>query len=112
MPRAVRKHGVVEDPYVTQWTSLYGALVGALCMTFQPGALAPCAAAQVAAAITYDFIPRPAGLAEEFRPSGETSLKFLTIKTIDGYPMEAALWLPNGKAAADTTLRTKDVAAV
>jgi pimeloyl-ACP methyl ester carboxylesterase len=94
----------MENPFMTLRTSLCGALVAALWMTFQPGALSPCGAAEVAAAITYDFIPRPAGLADEFRPSGDTSLKFLSIKTIDGYPMEAALWLPNGKAAADTTL--------
>ena len=92
---------------MTLRTSLCGALVGALWMTLQPGALSPCGAAEVAAAITYDFIPRPSGLADAFRPSGDTSLKFLTIKTIDGYPMEAALWLPNGKAAADTTIRGK-----
>jgi pimeloyl-ACP methyl ester carboxylesterase len=89
---------------MTLRTSLCGALVAALWMTLQPGALSPSAAAEVAAAITYDFIPRPGGLADAFRPSGDTSLKFLSIKTIDGYPMEAALWFPNGKATADSTL--------
>jgi hypothetical protein len=34
----------------------------------------------------------------------ETSLKFLTIKTIDGYVTEAALWLPTRKEAAESTL--------
>jgi pimeloyl-ACP methyl ester carboxylesterase len=59
---------------------------------------------RTAARIEYDFIPRPAGLADDFRSGQGTSLKFLTIKTIDGLAMEAALWLPNGREAADTTL--------
>ena len=47
---------------------------------------------------------RPSGLAEDFKPIGETSLKFLSIKTIDGYAMEAALWLPAKKDAGEPTL--------
>ncbi len=61
-------------------------------------------AAQVAASIEYDFISRPAGLPDDFRASEGASLKFLVIKTIDGFSMEAALWLPNGKQPMDTTL--------
>jgi hypothetical protein len=57
-------------------------------------------AAQIAASVEYDIIPPPAGLSGYFRPSEATSLKFLAIKTIDGLPMEAALWQPNGREAA------------
>ena len=62
------------------------------------------AAAQIAASIEYEFTARPAGLTEDFNPIGETSLSFLTIKTIDDYAMEAVLWLPAKKEAAETTL--------
>ena len=60
--------------------------------------------AQIAASVEYEFTARPAGLTEDFNPIGETSLSFLTIKTIDDYAMEAALWLPAKKEAAETTL--------
>jgi pimeloyl-ACP methyl ester carboxylesterase len=59
---------------------------------------------QIAASIQYGFMARPSGLAEDFKPIGETSLKFLSIKTIDGYAMEAALWLPAKKDAGEPTL--------
>src|SRR5207302_3464242 len=61
-------------------------------------------AAQIAASIEYDFVSRPAGLSGDFLPIEGTSLKFLTIKAIDGFQIEAALWQPNGKEPADTTL--------
>ena len=64
----------------------------------------PRAAAQIAASIEYEFTPRPSGIAPDFKPIGETSLSFLTIKAIDGYALEAALWLPAKKEAAETTL--------
>jgi pimeloyl-ACP methyl ester carboxylesterase len=64
----------------------------------------PRPAVQIAASIEYDFTARPSGLAEDFKPIGETFLKFIRIKTIDGYAMEAALWLPAKKEAAETTL--------
>jgi pimeloyl-ACP methyl ester carboxylesterase len=62
------------------------------------------AAAQVAASVEYEFIPSPPGLSDEFRPSDGTTIKFMEIKTIDGLPIEAALWQPAGKPPADTTL--------
>ena len=61
-------------------------------------------AAKMAASIEYDFTAGPPGLAEDFKPIGETSLQFLTIKTIDGYVTEAALWLPAKKEPAKSTL--------
>jgi len=58
----------------------------------------------VCPSIEYEFTPRPSGIAADFKPIGETSLSFLTIKAIDGHATEAALWLPAKKEAADTTL--------
>jgi pimeloyl-ACP methyl ester carboxylesterase len=64
----------------------------------------PANAAQIAASIEYDFIARPAGLPDDLQPADGTSLKFLAIKAIDGFAIEAALWQPNGKPPAETTL--------
>jgi hypothetical protein len=64
----------------------------------------PARAAQVAASIEYETIPRPAGLPDNFQPAGGATLQFLAIKAIDGFRVEAALWQPPAKAPADTTL--------
>jgi len=53
--------------------------------------------AEVAASITYDFVERPAGLSADFAPRDGISLKFLAIKAIDGFQVDAALWQPSGK---------------
>jgi hypothetical protein len=67
-------------------------------------ALANPAAAERAAGIDYDFIERPAGLAPEFAAPAGASLRFLAIKAIDGFQVNAALWQPDDKPAAATTL--------
>ncbi|HUK60348.1 MAG TPA: alpha/beta hydrolase [Stellaceae bacterium] len=68
-------------------------------------ALTPAArAAEIARAITYDTVPRPAGLPDDFAPTNGASLRFLTITALDGNANAAALWQPQGKAAADTTI--------
>jgi pimeloyl-ACP methyl ester carboxylesterase len=64
----------------------------------------PSSAAQIAASVEYDFISRPAGLADDFQPIAGTSLRFMSIKTIDGFQIEAALWTPDNKPPANTTL--------
>jgi pimeloyl-ACP methyl ester carboxylesterase len=57
--------------------------------------LAPTAeAAQIAASIEFDVAPRPAGLPEDMQPLPGASLKFLSIKAIDGFKVDAALWQP------------------
>src|SRR5262249_21231348 len=61
-------------------------------------------AAQPAASITYDFTDRPASLPAEFAAPAGVSLKYLTLHAIDGNPVDAALWQPEGKAVAATTL--------
>jgi pimeloyl-ACP methyl ester carboxylesterase len=64
----------------------------------------PGSAAQIAASIEYDFVARPTGLSPDFDRSEGNSLRFLAIKAIDGFRVDAALWQPSGKQAADTTL--------
>src|ERR1700722_14196673 len=59
---------------------------------------------KIAASIDYDVVTRPSGLPDDFQPAPVTSLKFLTIKAIDGFRVDAALWQPSGKQPADTTL--------
>ena len=60
--------------------------------------------AQIAASIEYKIVPRPAGLSGDFDASEDSSLRFLSIKAIDGFQVEAALWHPNDKESVDTTL--------
>jgi pimeloyl-ACP methyl ester carboxylesterase len=60
--------------------------------------------AERAAGIDYDFVERPAHLPPTFVPPAGTTLRFLAIKAIDGERVEAALWQPEGKAVAMTTL--------
>src|SRR5712692_4757942 len=66
--------------------------------------LLPGRAAQIAASIEYDFVARPTGLSPDFDQSEGISLRFLAIKAIDGFQVDAALWQPSGKQSADTTL--------
>ena len=59
--------------------------------------MAPVAeAAQIAASIEFDAAPRPPGLPEDMQPLPGASLKFLSIKAIDGFKVDAALWQPDG----------------
>ena len=61
-------------------------------------------AAEIAASIQYEFVQPPAGLPADFQAREGISLRFLAIKAIDGYRVDAALWQPSGKQPADTTL--------
>jgi pimeloyl-ACP methyl ester carboxylesterase len=49
-------------------------------------------------------VPRPTGLSGDFDASADSSLRFLSIKAIDGFRVEAALWHPHVKEPVDTTL--------
>lgn len=73
----------------------------AACLALGTG---PGVAAQIAAGIEYSYIERPSGLPADYTAAAGTSLKFLSIKTIDGLPVQAALWQPDGKSPAATTL--------
>jgi pimeloyl-ACP methyl ester carboxylesterase len=61
-------------------------------------------AMETAASIQYEFVAQPAGLSGEFAPADGAAVKFLALRTIDGVKLDASLWQPNGKSAADTTL--------
>jgi hypothetical protein len=45
---------------------------------------------RIAASIEYETIPRPAGLPDDLQALPGASLRFLSIKAIDGFKVEAA----------------------
>jgi hypothetical protein len=61
-------------------------------------------AGQIAASIEYEVTPRPAAVPESFQGGPALSLQFLTIKAIDGFRVDAALWQPSNKQPASTPL--------
>jgi hypothetical protein len=61
-------------------------------------------AAQIAASIEYETITRPADLPDDMQPLPGASLRFLSIKAIDGFKVQAALWQPEDKSPTDTTM--------
>ena len=64
----------------------------------------PIGSAHVAVSIEYETIPRPPGLPDDMRALPGVELQFLLIKAIDGFKVEAALWEPESKPPADTTM--------
>jgi pimeloyl-ACP methyl ester carboxylesterase len=71
---------------------------------FAGRALQPAMAAQVAASIEFETAPRPPGLPDDMQALPGSSLQFLAIKAIDGFKIDAALWQPNDKPPAGTTM--------
>jgi pimeloyl-ACP methyl ester carboxylesterase len=67
-------------------------------------AVRPVEAAQVAASIEFDVAPRPAGLPDDMQALPGASLKFLSIKAIDGFKIDAALWQPDNAQPDRTTM--------
>jgi len=59
---------------------------------------------EIAASISYDASPPPAGLGPDYTAPDGVSLRFLAIKALDGKPVEAALWQPVAKPTGETTL--------
>jgi hypothetical protein len=47
---------------------------------------------QIAASVEYKIIPRPAGLPDDMQALPSALLQFLSIKAIDGFEVQAALW--------------------
>jgi len=74
------------------------------CAMLGANALVPSHAAQIAASVEYDFVARPEGLSSDFDLRESASLRFLAIKTIDEFQVDASLWQPSSKQPADTTL--------
>jgi pimeloyl-ACP methyl ester carboxylesterase len=66
--------------------------------------LLPAMAAQIAATIEFDIAPRPSGLPDDMQALPGSSLQFLSIKAIDGFKIDAALWQPNDRPPAGTTM--------
>src|SRR5262245_11611829 len=62
------------------------------------------ARAERAASIDYDFVERPPNIPSEFGVTADCSLRFLAIKAIDGFRIDAALWQPGNKMPGVTTL--------
>jgi hypothetical protein len=60
--------------------------------------------AQIAAIIEYETASPPAGLPDDMHALPGASLRFLLIKAIDGFRVQAALWQPENKPPADTTI--------
>jgi hypothetical protein len=98
---ANRDHSIVGKTQMPKRlsSSLWGFAV--LCLTV---CLTPSNAAQLAASIEYETIARPADVPGDLQPLPGASLKFLSIKAIDGFLVHAALWQPEAKAPAETTL--------
>jgi pimeloyl-ACP methyl ester carboxylesterase len=60
--------------------------------------------AQIAASIDYETARPPDGLPDDMEPLPGTSLRFLSIKAIDGFRVQAALWQPDNNPPAETTI--------
>ena len=60
--------------------------------------------AQIAASIEYEGASPPAGLPDDMRALPGASLGFLSIKAIDGFKVQAALWQPENKPPVETTM--------
>jgi pimeloyl-ACP methyl ester carboxylesterase len=100
-PRATRAaHEEKEQKNMMTGKWLLTLLTGAaIALAISPGR-----SAEIAASIQYDFVPPPAALSADLQPHDGMSVRFLAIKAIDGFQVDAALWQPDRKPAADTTL--------
>jgi pimeloyl-ACP methyl ester carboxylesterase len=81
------------------FSPLWGLTI--LCLAFGS---TPSKTAQLAASIEYENVARPADVPADLQPLPGASLKFLSIKAIDGFLVQAALWQPEAKPSAETTL--------
>jgi pimeloyl-ACP methyl ester carboxylesterase len=60
--------------------------------------------AQIVASIEYETAPPPACLPDDMRALPGASLRFLSIKAVDGFKVRAALWQPENEPPVDTTM--------
>jgi pimeloyl-ACP methyl ester carboxylesterase len=60
--------------------------------------------AQIAASIEYEAARPPDGLPEDMQALPGASLRYLAIKAVDGFKIQAALWQPDNKPPAETTI--------
>src|SRR5690348_16222228 len=80
------------------------SVINVLILAFWSTGAGSCIAAQIATDIEYSYIERPSDLPNDYNATSGTSLKFLSIKTNDGFLVQAALWQPEAKRADATTL--------
>jgi hypothetical protein len=80
-------------------------IVACLVTAVSGGAATAWAAPQTAASIEYELVAAPpAGTPANLAAPAGASLRFLAIKAIDGFKVDAALWQPDGRAPGATTL--------
>jgi hypothetical protein len=60
--------------------------------------------AQIAASIEHEAALPPSGLPDDMEPLPGASLRYLAIKAIDGFKVQAALWRPEKRPPAETTI--------
>ena len=60
--------------------------------------------AQIAASVEHEAARPPDGLPDEMQALPGASLSYLAIKAIDGFKVQAALWQPENKPPAATTI--------
>jgi predicted alpha/beta-fold hydrolase len=60
--------------------------------------------ARIAASIEHEDAPLPDGFPEDMEPLPGASLRFLSIKALDGFIVQAALWQPENNPTAETTI--------
>jgi pimeloyl-ACP methyl ester carboxylesterase len=60
--------------------------------------------AQIAASIEYEAARPPDSLPDDMQALPGASLRYLAIKAIDGFRIQAALWQPDNKPPAETTI--------
>jgi alpha-beta hydrolase superfamily lysophospholipase len=60
--------------------------------------------AQIAASIEYEAARPPDGLPDDMQALPGASLRYLAIKAIDGFKVQAAFWQPAEKPPTDTTI--------
>jgi pimeloyl-ACP methyl ester carboxylesterase len=60
--------------------------------------------AQIIASIEYEAAHPPDGLPDDMQALPSASLRYMAIKAIDGFKVQAALWQPESKPPAETTI--------
>ena len=60
--------------------------------------------AQIAASIEHEAALPASGLPEDMQALPGATLRFLSIKAIDGFKIQAALWQPDNKPPTETTI--------
>src|ERR1700722_13159932 len=99
----------MKPPNFLSQASTAAAAIGLL-IAFLPMAVS---AAQIAATVEYEPIPTPTASTmpasthwamKDMHPLEGATLSYLSIKAIDGFKVIGALWKPEGKSPADTTM--------